>query len=314
MRLIDADPPGISNDAVRSVEGAIRVNEDLIASLRDVIYQIEDYAARSVGIYARARSAVDVLREAGVSVKSCLVGNGYGDLSWADGFAEGDDELVAERLGVSKEDFVTMQRDQFGFNAETAETMWDIYAALYRRYPDLSQEKIDWHWLRIMSNIDYDSVSWSFTCGDVVGVDSDGKACIGDDFVTKVLGVNVDRYAKMRLEIAMQHAVASGFLWVTAVFETVSGSCMSPSGAGKKVSAHTWTASAHLMAPALAMRTSPTSARRLRACTSTAGRSTPPSLVDLPSASSMPAGWETACLTVAVRGSRLSAPTTISPT
>lgn len=89
--------------------------------------------------------------------------------------------------------------------------LWDIYAALYRRYPDLSQEKIDWHWLRIMSNIDYDSVSWSFTCGDVVGVDSDGKACIGDDFVTKVLGVNVDRYAKMRLEVAMQHAVASGF-------------------------------------------------------------------------------------------------------
>lgn len=78
MRLIDADPPGTSNDAVRSVEGAIRVNEDLIASLRDVIYQIEDYAARSVGIYARARSAVDVLREAGASVKSCLVGNGYG--------------------------------------------------------------------------------------------------------------------------------------------------------------------------------------------------------------------------------------------
>lgn len=144
MRLIDADPPGTSNDAVRSVEGAIRVNEDLIASLRDVIYQIEDYAARSVGIYARARSAVDVLREAGASVKSCLVGNGYGDLSWADGFAEGDDELVVERLGVSKEDFVTMQRDQFGFNAETAETMWDIYAALYRRYPDLSQEKIAW--------------------------------------------------------------------------------------------------------------------------------------------------------------------------
>ena len=149
MRLIDADPPGTSNDAVRSVEGAIRVNEDLIASLRDVIYQIEDYAARSVGIYARARSAVDVLREAGASVKSCLVGNGYGSrgrmaLPRVTGFTEGDDELVAERLGVSKEDFVTMQRDQFGFNAETAETMWGIYAALYRRYPDLSQEKIAW--------------------------------------------------------------------------------------------------------------------------------------------------------------------------
>lgn len=54
MRLIDADPPGTSNDAVRSVEGAIRVNEDLIASLRDVIYQIEDYVARSVGHLRRA--------------------------------------------------------------------------------------------------------------------------------------------------------------------------------------------------------------------------------------------------------------------
>lgn len=172
-------------------------NASMIATLHDAIAQIEAYAAASAGFYQDAQDEVEGLPQMSV---------GAHDMTAKRSEMLVDDAYVEQRLGISKQDFVKMQMEQYGFDEETAETMWEIYKALYRKYPKASQEQIDWMWLRIMSQPDYDGTKWNLTSGDLS--DWVDPNYTGDDFVTKWLGINAQTWARLKFAIAAQHAIS----------------------------------------------------------------------------------------------------------
>lgn len=177
---------------------AMGANASMIAALHDAIAQIEAYAAASAGFYQDAQDEVEGLSQVGIGT--------YHMAEQSEMLV--DDAYVEQRLGVSKQDFVKMQMEQYGFDEETAETMWEIYKALYRKYPKASQEQIDWMWLRIMSQSEYNGFSWHNTCGDVIGVDGQRLYEGDDDYVIEYLGIDAKTWAKLKLAIAAQHAIS----------------------------------------------------------------------------------------------------------
>lgn len=194
-----------------SCQRAMAANDALIADLQNVIAQIEAYAAASSSFYQEAQRTAQALSSASSSVASGLARYGYGDTSlMKESLLKLSDAEVAKRLGISKQEFTDMQREQYGFDEETAQAMWDIYAALYSKYPNADQQYIDWMWLRIMSQTDYNGNEWNITAGQVSGVGDDGELVSGDDFVTQTLGIDPDEWAKLKLAIAMQHALCDG--------------------------------------------------------------------------------------------------------
>lgn len=180
-----------------SGQRAMSANASIIATLRDAIAQIEAYGAASASFYQDAQNEMEGLP---------LMKLGMHDATQLRMAI--DDNYVEQRLGVSKQDFIRMQMEQYGFDEETAETMWEVYKALYRKYPKASQEQIDWMWLRIMSQSEYNGISWHNTCGDVVGVDGTNFFEGNDDLVTQYLGIDAKAWAKLKLAIAAQHAIS----------------------------------------------------------------------------------------------------------
>ena len=176
---------------------AMGANASMIAALHDTIAQIEAYAAASAGFYQDAQDEVEGLSQVSIGM--------YHMAEQSEMLV--DDAYVEQRLGVSKQDFVKMQMEQYGFDEETAETMWEIYKALYRKYPKASQEQIDWMWLRIMSLPDYNGFTWNATSGGLSAV-ADGQIYDDEDFITKYLGIDAKAWAKLKFAIAAQHAIS----------------------------------------------------------------------------------------------------------
>lgn len=187
-----------------SVQRAMSANASIIATLHDAIAQIEAYSAASASFYQDAQNEMEGLP---------LMRLGMHDIAQLRMAI--DDEYVEQRLGVSKQDFIRMQMEQYGFDEETAETMWEVYKALYRKYPKASQEQIDWMWLRIMSQPDYNGFLWRNVCGDPIG--ADGKRFYEDynaddnEYVTKYLGIDAEAWVKLKFAIAMQHFISSNY-------------------------------------------------------------------------------------------------------
>lgn len=61
-----------------------------------------------------------------------------------------------------------------------------------------------------MSQTDYSGAKWEITAGRVSGIGDDGQLVSGDAFVTQVLGIDPDEWARLKLAIAMQHASCDG--------------------------------------------------------------------------------------------------------
>ena len=115
----------------------IETNQRIINELHKVISQIQAYADASSGYYANSNAALQVLRAANQSVTSCLAGDGYGNLNWTTtAAARYKDWKVADKLGISKTDFIKMQYAQYGFKkrVNTPEIMWEVYVRLYEKY------------------------------------------------------------------------------------------------------------------------------------------------------------------------------------
>lgn len=197
-----------AEDVVASpCQRAMDANASMITALHDAIAQIEAYAAASAGFYQDAQDEMEGLSQMSMGVQYAI-----GQLKMA---VDIDDGYVEQKLGVSKQDFVKMQMEQYGFDEETAETMWEVYKALYKKYPKASQEQIDWMWLRIMSQPDYNGFLWRNVCGDPIG--ADGQRFYEDynaddnEYVTKYLGIDTKAWAKLKFAIAMQHFVSSNY-------------------------------------------------------------------------------------------------------
>ena len=192
------DQAGSYADKVRShCQPLIDANNGIIKEMQNTISKIQAYATASTGFYSEANAAMQTLAAADQSVTSYTSGKGYGNLDWT-AKATGDygDWQVVEKLGVSKEDFIEMQKKQYGFDDETAATMWNVYKKLYETYPDKSQQEIDWMWLRFMGSADYDGLEWDMTSG-------------GAPLDPKDIGMSDADYERLMRAIRNQHASAA---------------------------------------------------------------------------------------------------------
>ena len=103
---------GATDTLSPSCQRAVAANDALIANLQNVIAQIEAYAAASSSFYQEAQQTAQVLSSASASVASGLMDHSYGDAILLKAAFRISDEEVAERLGISKQEFIDMQREQ----------------------------------------------------------------------------------------------------------------------------------------------------------------------------------------------------------
>lgn len=195
----------------------IETNQRIINELHKVISQIQAYADASSGYYANSNAALQVLRAANQSVTSCLAGDGYGNLNWTTtAAARYKDWKVADKLGISKTDFIKMQYAQYGFKkrVNTPEIMWEVYVRLYEKYPEKDQSFIDWAWLKLMGSMVYDNMAWNLTAGSIVGnvpnphpthESNRHQIATEKSYFTKFLGLSDDDYETLRKTIDDQH-------------------------------------------------------------------------------------------------------------
>lgn len=211
-----------TGEIVAGCQPLMGTNQRVIDELNDVILQIQAYADASPGYYSDTEAAMQTLAAADQSLTSYLSGGGYGDLSWAaTAAAEYGDWQVADRLGVSKADFIEMQVEQFNLKEGDAAIMWEVYARLYERYPKADQSYIDWAWLNLMGSIVYDDLPWKLTAGEVTAsipnLSSTSEAdryrlVSGEEYFTEFLGLSEADYATLVAEIKDQNRNRTGEL------------------------------------------------------------------------------------------------------
>ncbi|WP_347711949.1 hypothetical protein [Olsenella uli] len=121
---------------------------------------------------------------------------------------------MADRLDVSKADFIEMQVEQFNLKEDDAAIMWEVYARLYERYPKADQSYIDWAWLNLMGSIVYDDLPWKLTAGEVTASvlnpsstsEADRYRLVsGEEYFTEFLGLSEADYAILKTIIQGQH-------------------------------------------------------------------------------------------------------------
>lgn len=200
-----------TGEIVASCQPLMEANQRVIDELNDVILQIQAYADASSGYYSDTEAAMQTLAAADQSLTSYLSGGGYGDLSWAEtAAAEYGDWQVADRLGVSKADFIEMQVEQFNLDKVTAAIMWEVYARLCERYPKADQSYIDWAWLNLMGSIVYDDLPWKLTAGEVTASvpnpsstsEADRYRLVsGEEYFTEFLGLSEADYETLVAKI-----------------------------------------------------------------------------------------------------------------
>lgn len=128
---------------------------------------------------------------------------------------------MADRLGVSKADFIEMQVEQFNLKEDDAAIMWEVYARLYERYPKADQSYIDWAWLNLMGSIVYDDLPWKLTAGELTASvpnpsstsEADRYRLVsGEEYFTEFLGLSEADYATLVAEIKDQNRNRTGEL------------------------------------------------------------------------------------------------------
>jgi len=66
----------------------------------------------------------------------------------------------------SETEFIQLISMQYGFDKETVGIMYKVYEKLQKKYPNISQEELDWRFVRLLGGLEYDEFKWDQTAGD----------------------------------------------------------------------------------------------------------------------------------------------------
>ena len=116
---------------------------------------------------------------------------------------------------MSKEDFVKLMTEQYGFDQQTAEIMYDMYGALQIAYPNISQEELDWRFTRLLGGLEYDdkpSSKWRWNQTAGVAID---RGMTEEEYFTQVLGMSLADYRLLRYKVRVQYEISglAGASW-----------------------------------------------------------------------------------------------------
>lgn len=109
--------------------------------------------------------------------------------------------------------FITNIVEQYGFDRQTATSMWRIYQTLRVRYPHFSQEELDWKFSRVISALSYPGNIDEYSLAEQVMFNS----CAGDAFdgfseghyYISVLGMSKSEYLWFRYKVRVQNFVSA---------------------------------------------------------------------------------------------------------
>lgn len=115
------------------------------------------------------------------------------------------------------DEFAKCLESEFGFDEETIGIMEEVYKQLRIKYPNETQEEIDWRFTRLMGGLVYDKgmnhFLWDDTAGSVIDrgkVEINGKTVLMNEeiYFTHVLGISYSDYKKLRYEVRLQHTLS----------------------------------------------------------------------------------------------------------
>lgn len=81
-------------------------------------------------------------------------------------------------------------------------------------YPNISQEELDWRFVRLLGCLEYDEFKWDQTAGDPAifrvsdkGVFIDRKMSM-ENYITEFLEISLEEYRLLRYKVRVQHAIS----------------------------------------------------------------------------------------------------------
>lgn len=116
--------------------------------------------------------------------------------------------------GMSKKDFIQLMGTLYGFDKQTAGIMYDLYGTLMKKYPGVSQEELDWRFVRLLGGLKYDEFQWDQTAGDptiVTMVDKGlfvNKNMSMEEYFTEFLGMPLEDYRLLRYKVRVQYDIS----------------------------------------------------------------------------------------------------------
>lgn len=111
-------------------------------------------------------------------------------------------------IPVEKE-FIQMMEEQYGFDKKTAKIMLKVYDQLVKRYPNATQQEIDWRYTRLMGGFQYDGIEWEQTAGLATYYDSvlGQKKKTEAWYFMKYLEIPKEEYDFLRYKVRVQYAI-----------------------------------------------------------------------------------------------------------
>ena len=103
-----------------------------------------------------------------------------------------------ELLGITYDDFVKLQYDMFGFDAEIADIMWELKVKCYLKYID--EDTAEFHYLRIIGRLYYGVEKQKLI------FDQATMSCNAIEEL-KELGISDERIAKLKYTIRIQTSI-----------------------------------------------------------------------------------------------------------
>ncbi|OUO86551.1 hypothetical protein B5F40_14875 [Gordonibacter sp. An230] len=197
-----------------------RLSPRYLDSLRDLdeytgnrLSKVYDYCAETNGLYSSA--ALDIVRT-GLSYLTTAQFNPESGFSYQQSAAW---MANAERAfyGTTKAAFVKLQKERFGFDDETAESLWTVYSGLRNQLPNATQQQLDWLYLRLIGGLSYSGSQWDIVAGEaliiiqkIANPESDVVYGVKEEVVFSFLGLSAAEYRRLRYNVRLQNQMTGG--------------------------------------------------------------------------------------------------------
>ena len=174
--------------------------------------RIVDNGEHNPGDRALAKSIMGAaIGEATVTTLSFLVCK-YGGL--IEPYTSGQEY---DDANLTQEEFLKNIQEQFGFDYETAQIMWDVYTQLQAKYPNATQGEIDWRFARLLGGFVYDDgfleeIAWPAIAGQANDqykiVQKKSVPLTEEEYFVDFLDIPQEDYLLLRYKVRIQNGVS----------------------------------------------------------------------------------------------------------
>lgn len=196
-----------------------------IDELNEKLQKLQNFASQTSNLFSTSLSDMNLSMQ-GVLVLNNITVNTDGTFTFPEGtdkswFTDIKDEAQLEKLEELEEKtaYIQLLQDQFGLDEETAKQIYKVKEGLDERYPDLSQEKRDYLFARILGEITYgqgmkNQLMWPNTAGSlgayfyVENMAGEGRRPMSLREILIELGLSEQEYNELYYNLNLQHQLS----------------------------------------------------------------------------------------------------------